>query len=260
LLYARGDIVGSIEANRRADQLGDPDGAYNLRVLLQQSSDLRGAEGAFKRADQRGHGGEASAFGRILEKRGDATGAEAAYRRAEERGDASGSYGLGTILCARGDRGGAIAAFRQAAEQGHTGAPQLFDLLEKEISSESHDSKAVTDDDLASARQAYAAAAASEALRDLKRICESTRSRWSDTARNDWDRNYFEPVMADAGRIVDSLGEAERQIASCLEGSGKELRKLSERRGKWDCFQRKLCRVHFAVTNSEKKEYRLCTS
>lgn len=66
------------------------------------------------------------------------------------------------------------------------------------------------------------AAAASEALRDLKRICEGTRSRWNDTARNEWDRNYGEPVMVDAGRVVDSLVEAERQMQAALKVLGRD--------------------------------------
>jgi hypothetical protein len=65
------------------------------------------------------------------------------------------------------------------------------------------------------------AAAASEALRELKRTCEGTRSRWSDAARGEWDRNYYEPVMVDAGRIVESLVEAERQLNAALKVLGR---------------------------------------
>ena len=46
-------------AYRRADERGDPGGAYNLGMLLAERGDLEGAEAAWRRADERGDSGGA---------------------------------------------------------------------------------------------------------------------------------------------------------------------------------------------------------
>jgi len=74
-------------AYRRADERGDPGGAYNLGVLLKERGDLEGAEAAYRRADERGHPGGAYNLGVLLKERGDLEGAKAAWRRAADSPD-----------------------------------------------------------------------------------------------------------------------------------------------------------------------------
>jgi len=74
-------------AYRRADERGDPGGASNLGVLLEERGDLEGAEAVYRRADERGHPGGASNLGVLLKERGDLEGAKAAYRRAADSPD-----------------------------------------------------------------------------------------------------------------------------------------------------------------------------
>jgi TPR repeat protein len=76
-----------VEALRRADERGDPAGASNLGVLLEQQGDLEGALAAYRRADERGDANGSFNLGLFLAHRGDLTGANEAYRRAVERGD-----------------------------------------------------------------------------------------------------------------------------------------------------------------------------
>lgn len=118
LLEQRGDLEGALAAYGRADRRGDVDGSFNLGCLLAEMGDVPGAIAALRRADERGDAGGASNLGVLLEREGDHDGALAAYRRADERGDARGAFNLGLLLAARGELPGARAAYQRAAERG----------------------------------------------------------------------------------------------------------------------------------------------
>jgi hypothetical protein len=105
-------------AYRRADQLGDAVGAFNLGVLLEERGAMGEAETAYRRAAKRGHGAAASNLGVLLEERGALAEAEAAYRCADRCGEASGAFNLGLLLEERGAVGEADAALNRAAEWG----------------------------------------------------------------------------------------------------------------------------------------------
>ncbi len=117
LLEQRGDLDGALAAYRRADRRGDVNGAFNLGCLLAERGDLKGARAALQRADERGDAAAASNLGVLLERQGDLDGALAAYRRGDERGDGAAALNLGLLLAARGDLDGARAAYRRAAER-----------------------------------------------------------------------------------------------------------------------------------------------
>lgn len=118
LLEEGGDLQGALAAYRRADRRGDVNGSFNLGCLLAEMGDLPGAQEALRRADERGDGAAASNLGVLLERQGDLEGALAAYRRGDERGDALAAFNLGLLLAARGEAAGARAAYRRAAERG----------------------------------------------------------------------------------------------------------------------------------------------
>lgn len=118
LLEEKGDLQGALAAYRRADRRGDVNGTFNLGCLLAEMGDQSGAQAALRSADERGDGAAASNLGVLLEGEGDLAGAFAAYHRGDERGDANAAYNLGLLLAARGDLAGARAAYRRAAERG----------------------------------------------------------------------------------------------------------------------------------------------
>ena len=117
LLEQRGDVDGALAAYRRADRRGDVNGTFNLGCLLAEQGDLGGARSALQRADERGDAAAASNLGVLLEREGELEGALAAYRRGDERGDGAAALNLGLLLAARGDLDGARAAYRRAAQR-----------------------------------------------------------------------------------------------------------------------------------------------
>jgi tetratricopeptide (TPR) repeat protein len=124
LLEDQGDIAGAEAAYRRADELGDAAGAFNLALLLlTERGDLPGAEAAYRRADERGDAEAALEIAHLLKERGDLSGAEGAYQRAAQRGDVGAAVHVGVLLMKRGDLAGAETALRQADDGGHTQAP-----------------------------------------------------------------------------------------------------------------------------------------
>ena len=174
-LAKNGDRHGAEQAFRRAEERGNPAGAFELGVLLTleryreaaakpsghpdrrrscdptvdidalllQEEDRATARDAFRRADERGHAGAACNLGVLLEEQGDVAGAIEAYRRADARGHAVGAYNLGTLLEQHGDAAGATDAYRRADERGDAmAAHRVGVLLER-------------DGDLTGARDAY---------------------------------------------------------------------------------------------------------
>jgi TPR repeat protein len=113
-----GDLEEALVAYRRADELGDPSGVFNLGLLLAERGDVTRALAAFRRADELGDGAGAANHGLLLERRGDLDGALAAYRRADQRGDATGAFNLAGMLAERGDVTGARRAYRRASARG----------------------------------------------------------------------------------------------------------------------------------------------
>ena len=77
---------------------GDPNGGFNLGVLLDEHGDVNGAVRAYRFADQRGHAAAACNLGAILAEHGDASGAEEAFNRANQRGDSNAVFNLATLL------------------------------------------------------------------------------------------------------------------------------------------------------------------
>jgi len=118
LLEERGDVQGALAAYRRADRRGDAVGAFNLGCLLAELGEEQDAVAAFRRADERGDSAAASNLGVLLEGQNDIDGALAAYRRGDERGDGTAAFNLGLLLAARGEHAGARAAYRRAVERG----------------------------------------------------------------------------------------------------------------------------------------------
>jgi peptidoglycan hydrolase-like protein with peptidoglycan-binding domain len=114
----RGAPADDEAAYRRADQVGDAVGAFNLGVLLEERGAMGEAETAYRRAAKKGHGAAASNLGVLLEERGASAEAEAAYRCADRCGEASGAFNLGVLLEERGAIGEADAALNRAAEWG----------------------------------------------------------------------------------------------------------------------------------------------
>jgi peptidoglycan hydrolase-like protein with peptidoglycan-binding domain len=112
------ELLDAERAFRRADQRGDPNGAFNLGVALEQRGDLAGAVAAYRRADQRGHGAAACNLGVLLEEQGELADAERAFRRADQRGDPNGAFNLGVLLEQSGNLADALTAFRRAGERG----------------------------------------------------------------------------------------------------------------------------------------------
>lgn len=117
LLEERGDLEGALAAYRRADRRGDVNGSFNLGCLLSEMGDPAGAQDALQRADERGDAAAASNLGVLLERQGNLDGALAAYRRGDGRGGAVAAFNLGLLLAGRGDHAGARAAYRRAAER-----------------------------------------------------------------------------------------------------------------------------------------------
>jgi peptidoglycan hydrolase-like protein with peptidoglycan-binding domain len=117
-LEVQTDMAATLAAYRRADQSGDPTGAFNLGVLLEERGEPAEALAAYRRADQRGHGAAASNLGVLLEERGEPAEALAAYRRADQRGDPPGAFNLGVLLEERGELAEAEAAYRRADQPG----------------------------------------------------------------------------------------------------------------------------------------------
>jgi TPR repeat protein len=74
-----------LETYRKADEAGDPAGAYNLGVVLQTKGEMEEAEEAFRRADERGHPMAPYALGEMLEERGDHEAAREAFERSADR-------------------------------------------------------------------------------------------------------------------------------------------------------------------------------
>jgi peptidoglycan hydrolase-like protein with peptidoglycan-binding domain len=103
--------------------------ASNLGIELERHGDIPGAEAAYRRADAMGDANGAFNLGGLLADRGDLGGAEAAYRRADERGDPGGAANLGDLLERRGDIAGATDAYRRAQERGHTGAAAKLEAV-----------------------------------------------------------------------------------------------------------------------------------
>jgi TPR repeat protein len=117
-LEAQTDTAEALAAYRRADQSGDPTGAFNLGVLVEERGELAEALAAYRRADQRGHGAAASNLGVLLEERGEPAEALAAYRRADQRGDPPGAFNLGVLLEEQGELAEAEAAYRRSDQPG----------------------------------------------------------------------------------------------------------------------------------------------
>ena len=144
LLQGRGDVAGAREVNavaerwaaadrvaagveqpvsptehaeltyRRADEAGDPVGAFNLGVLLYKRGEFAAAAAAYERAELRGNRDAAFNLGVLLYEQGDLDGAEAAWRRCVSRHDARAAANLGFLLERRGDLDGAEAAYSAA--------------------------------------------------------------------------------------------------------------------------------------------------
>ena len=76
----KADHAAAEAAYRRAEQRGDPHGAFNLALLLGEQQDHAGALRAYQRADQLGHPAAATNLGVLLEHQGQHAAAEAAYR------------------------------------------------------------------------------------------------------------------------------------------------------------------------------------
>jgi peptidoglycan hydrolase-like protein with peptidoglycan-binding domain/tetratricopeptide (TPR) repeat protein len=121
-----GDLRAAEEAYRRADERGDPSGAFNLGRLLVERGELAAAAVAFRRADKRGEPAAATNLGVLLEQQADLAGAAAAYRRASERGHAAAAVNLGRLLARHHDVVGAEAAYRRAGALGDDGALELL--------------------------------------------------------------------------------------------------------------------------------------
>ena len=90
-------------ADRRADQVGEAGGAFNLGVLLYQRGDLAGAREAFERAERRGDPDAAFNLGVLLYETGDLESAEAAWRRSASRGHPRAADNLRFLQQRRGD-------------------------------------------------------------------------------------------------------------------------------------------------------------
>ena len=164
-LAEHGDRRGAEHAFRRAEEYGDPAGAFELGVLLTleryraaaaqpfqhpdprrardptveidalllHEADRATAQDAFERADQRGHAAAACNLGVLLEEQGDLAGATEAYRRADARGHAVGAYNLAVLLEQHGDAAGAKDAYRRADQRGDpVAAYRLAVLLERD--------------------------------------------------------------------------------------------------------------------------------
>ncbi|MGO9907061.1 MAG: tetratricopeptide repeat protein [Solirubrobacteraceae bacterium] len=89
LLHQRREFAAAAAAYERAEQRGDHDAAFNLGVLLYEVGDLDGAEAAWRRCLTHHHVQAASNLGFLLERRGDLDGARAAYAAAEQWADAT---------------------------------------------------------------------------------------------------------------------------------------------------------------------------
>jgi len=132
-LLRAGDRNGALNVLRQADELGHPDAAYALGLLLAHRGDRAGAESALRRADERGHSVAPFEFGVLLLDAGDRASAEDAFRRAALRGEPGAACNLGVLLEQRGDLIGAKEAYRRADAGGHAvGACNLGALLEQE--------------------------------------------------------------------------------------------------------------------------------
>jgi TPR repeat protein len=100
----RGDTENAREerAYRRADEAGDPVGAFNLGVLLHRRGDLAGARAAYERAERRGDHDAGFNLGVLLYEVGDLDGAEAVWRRCIARGHPRAVANLQFLLQRRG--------------------------------------------------------------------------------------------------------------------------------------------------------------
>jgi tetratricopeptide (TPR) repeat protein len=116
-------------AFRRADERGDPIGAYNLAIMLRQRGNLDEAEAAMRSADERGVAAATLRLGELQLERGEFDGAEAAFSRADERGLAAGAFYLGELLFGRGDYHRAMAAYGRADERGDANGALTLGLL-----------------------------------------------------------------------------------------------------------------------------------
>ena len=99
---------------RLADAAGEPEGAFNLGVLLQQRRNFAAAAAAYERAEQRGNRDAAFNLGVLLFEVGDLDGAEAAWRRCLSHHHVQAAANLGFLLERRGDPDGARAAYAAA--------------------------------------------------------------------------------------------------------------------------------------------------
>ena len=104
---------------------GDPNGSFNLAVLLWEQGRADEARAAFERADRLGHAAAPTNLGVMLEEHGSANAAQECYRRADERGDAHGAFNLAALLEETGDHVGALRAYRRASRRGN---PEIAEM------------------------------------------------------------------------------------------------------------------------------------
>ena len=96
-----------------------------------QAAGTESAECAYRRADEVGEAGGAFNLGVLLHQRGDLAGARGAYERAERRGDPDAAFNLGVLLYETGDLESAEAAWRRSASSGHPLAAENLRFLQQ---------------------------------------------------------------------------------------------------------------------------------
>lgn len=130
----RGDTQAALDWLTLADEQGDPEGSYNLGVLLaEQLNDLERAAVAYRRADEAGHAGGATNLGVILARGDDESQALAALHRGRARGDVQAIFCIGVLHDKAGDVQSATAFYREAAENGHGNAAFNLEMSNEQI-------------------------------------------------------------------------------------------------------------------------------
>jgi tetratricopeptide (TPR) repeat protein len=118
-LADRGEAGGAEYCFRRASELGDAVGAFNLGNCLRGQGRLRDAVDAYELALERGETDAWLNLGMVLGDLGDLAGAMRAYEQAERAGDSAGAVMLAFELREQGERGTAFAAMERAEGAGH---------------------------------------------------------------------------------------------------------------------------------------------
>ena len=121
---ARGHLQAAANLRFLRQQRATPDEA-------EQAKGTESAERAYRRADQVGEAGGAFNLGALLHQRGDLAGARDAYERAERRGDPDAAFNLGVLLYETGHLESAEAAWRRSASRGHPRAADNLRFLQQ---------------------------------------------------------------------------------------------------------------------------------